>query len=267
MKTNTNRSLGNKAIALMLVLTMVFSLMVSSVAYAATNKNDENLITNVSNPSSGTISFYLNVPAGATASYKVELIPNARTGSLDTKSGSVKNSGTTTLSKKISVQTKYYSNKYTVTASYSTGPARNRTNYSDTDNAVSALKSTTYSTKFVWDDANIKKWQAGKAIAVTLTFAATVTVDILVTKGKLTTGVATALGISLFVKDLATSGEYTETKNITSTPIKGWGYQYKLVPTSSGFSRYLVVYDEYNRVYETLSLGSISLGTIFPVVK
>ena len=91
MKTNTNRSLGNKAIALMLILTMVFSLMVSSVAYAATNKNDENLITNVSNPSIGTISFYLNVPAGATASYKVELIPNARTGSLDTKSGSVKN--------------------------------------------------------------------------------------------------------------------------------------------------------------------------------
>ena len=267
MTSNTNRSLGNKVIAFMLVLTMVFSLMVSSVAYAATNKTDENLITYVSNPSSGTISFYLNVPAGVTASYKVELIPNLRTGSIDTKSGSVTNSGSTTLSRKISVPVSYYSNKYTVTASYSTGPARNRTNYSDTDDAVSALKSTTYSTKFVWDDSNVKKWQAGKAVAVTLTFAATVAVDILVTKGKLMGAAATVLSISLYGKDLITSGEYTDTKDITSTPIKDWGYQYKLVPTGSGFTRELIVYDAYGRVYETVPFGSISLGTIFPVVK
>ena len=119
----------------------------------------------------------------------------------------------------------------------------------------------------MWDDANIKKWQAGQAIAVVLGFAATVTVDILVTKGMLKGAASTVLGISLCVKDVITSGEYTDTKNIASTPIKGWGYQYKLVPTSSGFSRYLVIYDEYGRVYDTLSLGSISLGTIFPVVK
>ena len=85
--------------------------------------------------------------------------------------------------------------------------------------------------------------------------------------GKLMGAAATVLSISLYGKDLITSGEYTDTKDITSTPIKDWGYQYKLVPTGSGFTRELIVYDAYGRVYETVPFGSISLGTIFPVVK
>ena len=268
MKTG-NRLMSRKAIALLLVLTIVFSMMASmtTVAYAATNKTDENLITNVSNPSNATISFKLNVPAGVTVSYKVELIPNKRTGSIDTISGSVKNTGSSKITKTISAVTRYYSNKYTVTASYSTGPARNRTNYSDTDDAVSALKTTISTNKFVWDDANIKKWQAGQVVSVVLGFAITGTVDLLVTKGYLSSALAAVITGTVLVANLGSATTVTDTKTISYTPIKGWGYQYKLTPYNGGFTKYLLVYDAKGKLYETYNMGSISLGTIYPAVR
>ncbi len=267
MSISSNRLFGRRTVSLLLVLTLVFSMMVSSGAQAATNKTDENLITGVSNPSNAKISFTLNVPAGATVSYKVELIPNKRTGSIDTVSGSVKNSGSSKISKTISASVKYYSNKYTVTASYSTGPARNRTNYSDVDNATSALKSTVYTSKFVWDDNNVKKWQNGQRIAVILSFAITGTVDILATKGYVSSKLATALSITMLAANLAQTGEVTDVKTITSTPIKGWGYKYRLTPTSSGFKKDLLVYDASGKLHQTVSCGSISLGTIYPAMR
>ena len=255
---------GRKVLAFLLALTTVFSIIAStpSVAYAATNVDEEGLITNITNPSNGTISFYLNVPAGVTVDYKVELIPNVRTGSIDTTSGSYKNSGSSQVSKKVTVSTKYYSNKYTITASYFTGPAQNRTTYSDTDSATSALKTTIYTNKFVWDETNISRWQTGQRVSVALSFAITGAVDILVTKGVLAGSLATTLSVLFFAGDLYSAGTVADTKTITSTPIKGWGYQFKLTPYSGGYTKYLLVYDESGKLYQTVDWGSVSVSTI-----
>jgi len=257
------------AIALLLACTVFCSSTMANTAkvQAATNVNQEDLISSISNPSNAKLSFSLKVPAGKTVSYKVQLIPNKRTGSLDTISGSVTNSQKSTVTKKVSVTTRYYSNKYTITASYSDGPARNRTNYSDEDSATSALKTTVTTNKFVWDDANINKWKNGQRVAVVLSFAATGTADLLVTKGYLSGTLATALSVTLFLGDVATAGSVADTRTIAETPIKGWGYQYKLVPYSGGFTRYLVVYDAKGKAYETIKLGNVSTGTISLAIR
>lgn len=264
MSKAAHMHMGRKACAFLLSLAIMFSMFasMSTVAYAATTVNKEDLITSVTNPSNGTISFYLKVPAGTTVSYKVELIPNVRTGSIDTKSGSYQNSGSSQVSKKITVTTKYYSNKYTITASYSTGPARNRTTYSDVDSATSALKTTVYTNKFVWNDANIQKWQAGQRIQVALSFAITGTADIFVTKGVLSGALATSLGVALFVGDLYSAGTVTDTKTITSTPIKNWGYQFRLTPYNGGYTKELLIYDDYGRLHDTVSWGNVSVSGI-----
>ena len=252
-----------KGISFLLMVTIVFSMFAAMpAACAASNVNQEDLITGVSNPSNATISFTINAPAGTTVSYAVELIPNTRTGSIDTIKGTVKNTGTSKLSKKISVTTKYYSNKYSIKASYSTGPARNRTNYSDTDSATSALKTTVYTSKFIWNDANINKWKNGQRIPIVVTFAITGTVDILVTKGMVSGAVATALSIALFAGNMYSAGTVAETKNITMTPIKGWGYQFKLVPYNGGYTKYLIVLDDRGKVYDTINWGKIGISQI-----
>jgi len=257
------------AMALVLALSLLFSATLTNIAVvqAATNVNQEDLISNISNTSNAKLSFNLKVPAGVTVSYKVQLIPNKRTGSLDTISGSVKNSEKKQVTKTVSVTTRYYSNKYTISASYSTGPARNRTTYSDEDSATSALKSTVTTNKFVWNDANIKKFKNGERVAVALTFALTGTVDILVSKGYLSGAVATTLSISLFAKDLLDAGSIADTSTIATTPIKGWGYQYKLSPYSGGFTKYLLVYDANGKLYQTVNLGKVSTGTITAAIR
>ena len=234
---------------------------------AATTTNKESLITKVSNPSNGKITFVINVPAKTTVSYKVELIPNARTKSIDTKSGSYKNTGKSQVSKKITVTTRYYSNKYKITASYSTGPARNRKIYKDTDSAVSALKTTIYTNKFVWNSANIKKWKAESRVQVLLGFAITGAADLAVTKGYLSAGYGTVVSLTFLCGDYSSAGSVSDTKTIQMTPIKGWGFKVKAVPYDGGYTKYLLVYDAKGRLHETIKFGKMSISTISTIIK
>lgn len=255
--------------SIVLLLSILLSITPKSYAaplsplnYTITRKNKEDLVTNVSNISNAKISFNLNIPAGETVSYKVELIPNKRSGSIDTISGEYKNTGNSILTKSITASTRYYSNKYTITATYTTGSSRSKIIYTDVDEAISALKTTVYSTKFVWNDENIRKWKAGQAIFVILSFSITGTADILVTKGILSGKLATSLGLSFLISDISTSGTVASTKTIIYTPIKGWAYQFKLSPYNGGYTRYLLIYDDKGKLHETLNWGNIPLSMI-----
>lgn len=251
----------SKIICLSVSIILAFSATIITSS-AATTKTVEGLITSVSNPSHRKISFYINAPAGKTVSYKVQLIPNKRTGSIDTVSGSYKNSSTSTVKKKISVTVDYYSDLYTVTASYTTGTVRNKTTYSDVDKAISKLDKTVYTKKFVWNDANIKTYTRNNRIVVSLVFATGVGVDFLVTKGYVSGVLSTMFTITSFTGDLLTAGSVADTKSIQVSPIVGWAYRFKLVPNGNGYKRYLEIFDEYGRLYSTISYGGYSSSYI-----
>ncbi len=252
------------AVVLMGVVLISNSIPVSPCAAEHVNKED--LITNVTNPSNGKIRFNINVPAGVTVEYKVQLVPHVRTGSIDTVSGSYKNTSSNQVTRTITVDVDYYTSKYEITATYYTGPARNRTYYEDTDSATSGLKTTVFSNKFVWDDAAINRWKLGQRVGIVLTFAVTGAVDIAVSKGAISGAYATVLSISLLGADLENVG-VADVRTVTSTPIKGWGYQYKLSPCAGGYTKYLLVYDEQGRLHQTYNLGTISLSGITLAIR
>ena len=160
----------------------------------------------------------------------------------------------------------FYSNKYTISASYTTGSARKKITYSDVDSATSALKTEVKTNKFIWNDANIRRWKNEQRVSVVLSFVATGVVDIVVTKGYASGALAAALSITMFAGNMASAGTVTETKNIYCTPIKGWGYQIKLVPYSGGYTRYLLIYDEKGKLYNTINWGKVPVSTISSAV-
>ena len=152
----------------------------SKPVYASTTRNDESLVSNISNPTNGRIKFTIKVPAKTTIQYKVELVPSKRMGAIDSIDGKVSNKKTKAIWVVITVKVKFFSNKYTVSASYMTGPSRNRTIHKDTDSFTSDIKTTVYSSKFVWNDKNIKRYNACGKLSIALSFAGTVTIDILI---------------------------------------------------------------------------------------
>ena len=246
-----------KSMCLLIAIIMGLSLFFSykEKLYATTNVNQEDLIINVCNPSTGVIKFTLNIPAGVTVSYSLKLVPNSRTGSLDTSSGTCKNSGTKTIKKTITVNVKYFSDKYTISASYYKGPSKNRTCYKDTDKAVSKLKSTIYTNKFIWDDKNIRKYKNGQKVYIVLSFAIATSIDIIVSKGLAPMPLASILNLTLMMGDVSSADGGASTQTIRTTPIKGWGYQIKYVPNTDGYTKYLLVYNDKNKLHETHNLG------------
>lgn len=229
----------------------------------ASDTTVDKIITGVSNPSTGVITFKITAPANTTVDYTLELVPHKRMGSLDGTSGSVKNKSDSPITKKITVPVNYFSDQYTITATYTTGPARNRKYHNDSATVTSSLHETVYSSKFVWDEKNIKTYRAGQVVAVCIPFAVTGAVDIFVTKGALSEGYATLLSVTFFAGDvLDAAGSGTETRNIRYEPIKGWGYQIKLVPKSGGYTEYLLIYDEHGNLYDTIDIGSSSYSTV-----
>lgn len=182
---NSQRKIFTSLVLVLAILLPVFSSIPSTVhAASAGTYTDENLITNVSNPSTLQLSFYLNVPAGQTVNYKIEMIPHYRMGSLDTVSGSYKNTGSSNVSKKITVAVNYISPYYTIIASYKTGPAKYQKTYTDTDNAVSEFKNTIYTNTFTWTENNILKYQAGEVVKTVLVIGGSIALDVYFTKGK-----------------------------------------------------------------------------------
>lgn len=260
---------STRIIAMLLITLLIFTLLPLSMSYGASTSTvtKEGLITNVSNPSNGTITFYIHVPAQKTVNYNVKLVPSKRTGTIDKVVGSYKNTSNKTISKKITAKTKYYSNKYTVNAQYTTGNSKYKTVYKDTDKATSALKKQTFSSKVIWNAKNIKKWKNGNRVALVVEFGTTLAIDIFVSKGYLSGTLATAIGISTFVGDFAEGGKIYETKTIAKNPIKGWGYRIKAVPGNNGYSKYLQVFNDKGKLYKEYKIGTVSINRISPAIK
>ena len=252
----------------MLTITIIFTSVVSpTTAHAVTNRNKESLITNVENPRTGLITFKITVPAKTTVKYKVELILKRRMGSLDTIEGSIKNNKLVKVTKTVSAITRYYSNQYTVTASYSKGPARIRINYSDVDSATSALKETILSSKFTWTDSNIKKWSAGEKLYVTLTLIGGAVLDILISKGYISSMLFTFLSVSSAALEIISAGKVADPLEIQTTPIKGWSYRFKFEPTADGIKKYFLVYDQNGKLNQSFFCGEIPLSEVTLIIN
>ncbi|SEG19495.1 hypothetical protein SAMN04487934_11021 [Eubacterium ruminantium] len=226
--------------------------------------NDEKLITNVSNPSSGVIKFVLHMPANSKASYKIELkVSKNRKETIEIHGHSCENKTNKAVSKTISFNVNYFTDNYTVSATCSTGPVRYKTYYKDTDYAMSRLKKTEYTNKFVWDTENIRKYENGQRVHTFLSFAVTGLVDLYFSKGAM----STVVSIAFFCVELISVDDGASTKTIMTTPIKGWGYQIKCVPIDKGVKQYLVVYDSNDKLYETYELSERLYGGIIPIIK
>lgn len=232
-----------------------------------TRVTDNTLVSSITNPSNGVMKFNIKIPAGQTLYYKVELVPNDRTGSIDTAADtSYTNKTASTVTRTVSVNLRYFYSNYTISANYTTGNDRVRTIYECTKAASSRLITAVTSSKFTWDDANISKFNRGQVIAKTLLFAVTGSVDLAVTKGILSGSAATIIGVSTFAADIAGS-DIADTKTIATIPIKGWGYQIKYEPYNGGYKRTLIVYDQFNKVHQTVSLITVSASGLSYVVK
>lgn len=259
--------------ALLMALLFFFALLQAPVtAWAegwamATRVNEEDLVYSVSNPSNGKIQFYIRVPAGETVSYSVDLIPHDRTGSIDTKTGSYTNSGTTEVTKKITVTAKYFSNKYTIYASYTTGPSANRTIYEDTDSATSALKYTMTSEKFVWTQARINKYNAGSVVLETLVIGAVSFFQIHIAKDYDAEGLAATVKAILEIADAAAEHFSEKEGSILTTPKLNCGYAIRLVPYSGGYTQQLLEYDENNTLVKIVNMGNVSVSPITVAVR
>ena len=161
---------------------------------------DSSLITNIKNPSNGKLSFTIKIPANQTLYYKVELIPSKRAGAIETpKNASYYNSSNRTVTKTITVDVKHFSPNYVITANYTTGNSRIKTVYEDEEKVASKLVKQITSKPFVWTQAELDKYNAGKTISWAVTFATLEFVSIEIgalLKGAETIGTALNIGWS-----------------------------------------------------------------------
>ena len=251
---------------IILVIAICCVLASTQNAHASTNKED--LITSLKNPSNGTLSFYVYAPAKTTAKYSITLTPNNKGTSIDTVTGSVKN--TTNKGKKIKVSKSvhYYSSKYSykVKGSYT----YKRKNYTDTDSKKSLIPSTTFtSTKFVWDEKTIKDYKAGRTVGVVVLTGATVILDIAITKGVATTtlkNMGTSYTACKFVSDLVIANSSSDVRTSIQ---KGWGYRTKTVPNAdcTGYTAYLIVYSPDGKIAENKNIGTFKMSPYCKVIK
>lgn len=124
--------------------------------YAA-SRNNENLITNVKNPSNGVIKYNVTVPAGERVDYSVSLTPDKSGKAVEVINGSLKNRTRKTVRKTVTMNVKYLSNKYKITASYTKETSGSEILYKDVDTATSALKETAVTKKLKWDFSKLGK--------------------------------------------------------------------------------------------------------------
>ena len=123
----------------------------------AASRNSEKLITDVKNPSNGVIKCNVNVPAGERVDYSVTLTPDKSGKAVEVINGSLKNRARKTIKKTITMNVKYLSNKYKITASYTKETSGSEIVYKDVDTATSALKTTAVTKKLKWDFSKLGK--------------------------------------------------------------------------------------------------------------
>ena len=220
---------------------------------------DSSLITNVKNPSNGKLSFTIKVPANQTLYYKVELIPSERAGSIEKKkNASYRNSSNKTVTKTITIDVKHFSPKYVITANYTTGNSRIKTVYEDEEKASSNLVTKITSKPFVWTQAELDKYNAGKVISWAVTFATLEFISIkigAIVKGAEKVGTALNIGWSFIGNGGLPSTESPTQYELDMVPRLGLKYQVSYIPTNNGISRKILV------VLPNGSSSTYSLGT------
>ena len=143
----------NKVISICVIAMMLFSCccIMNENVYAASAVNNENIISNVKNPENGVIKYSVKVPAGEKIDYSVELTPDKKTGTIDKVTGSFTNKTKKTVTKVVTANVKFFSDKYKINASYSKKTAGVEIIYKDTDTVASSLKTTVVTSKVSWD--------------------------------------------------------------------------------------------------------------------
>ena len=263
-----------KVFASFLSLMLVFSMMITNSTaqalgelvpfgnYTTTHVKDSNLISSVSNPSNGKISFVLTIPSGCTAEYAVELIPNDRTGSIDTVSGSYRNTSSSTIKKTVTASVNYYCTRYTISASYETGTPQNRYIHEDEEAAKSVFHGTKQSSTFTWTKEEIARYKQGQAVATIIVMSA---VEVL------------SLNVApLFSHEFAQNGcrivcnalnvlvgvGGPQTTDIRFNPSEGCGYRVEFQAYNDGYKSTLVVLNKNGVVEERIPLPFVPGGAI-----
>lgn len=146
------------------VLNMILAVVVTAgciylqePVYATSEKNKESIVTDVKNPANGVITYKVTVPPGEKIDYSVQVTPDKKYKSSDIKRGSYKNKTKKTVKKDVTVRVNCFSDRYKISASYTTSYKGEEITYTDVDKAVSALKTSVVSSKMKWDFSKLGK--------------------------------------------------------------------------------------------------------------
>lgn len=223
---------------------------------------DSSLITNIKNPSNGTLSFTIKVPANQTLYYKVELIPSKRAGSIETpKNASYRNNSNKTITKTITIDVKHFSPKYVITANYTTGNSRIKTVYEDSDNATSTLVTAITSKAFVWTQSELDKYNTAQTIGWWVTFGTVTAISIslvpLLGVEGVGAGIALSVGWGYISSGGVPSTESPSEYKLDITPRLNMKYQVTYKPSNNGIERKIKITSPTGRV-STYDLGAYS---------
>lgn len=151
---------------------------------------------------------------------------------------------------------------YVTTANYTTGNSRIKTVYEDEEKVASKLVKQITSKPFVWTQAELDKYNAGKTISWAVTFATLEFVSIEIgalLKGAETIGTALNIGWSFIGDGGVPSTESPTQYELDMVPRLGLKYQVSYIPTNSGISRKILVTLPDGRS-STYSLGTYPSG-------
>lgn len=249
-----------KIMSVFLAVVTLFVLTVPNLALAdSVSKTVTDLVVNASQSGENKISFTVQVPYGA-VSYKV--YRHAGSASFNPLTGSGRPIASSTVSKKttVTVIVPTVGNYYIVSSAQS-----GRYYYTDCDGVGVNYRDTKFSTKIKWTKTEILK---NKVVNATGNQFVDATINVLAVGGAavcaLVPGcsvVVTAFVIKVggaVVADVAFTPS-ASLKNIRTVPIENYSWQYKYVPTKTGYATYLLVYDPNNSLVSTFNLGSITI--------
>ncbi len=226
----------NKIIALTLLLILSVSIIPNNV-YAQGNYED--LITSVTNPSNGIISFTVTISKGTEIHYNVYAKTKNYNGSCDSQTGVIKNTTTGTISKTINVPVNAFGTYEVHAITYSLNSNISLGGW-DIDSCISKFTGTIYAEKFSWTQDEINKYNNGQSISKAIEFGYFTFMTGISTFAK-ATPVGAAISITFEIIDILISGKAPSTVEVATTPYLGNTYQYKFVANSSGTGYYTYI--------------------------
>lgn len=166
------------ALVMSIVCLVAFNMGSVQVKALQTTVQEKDLISSVTNSSEGKLTITFTIPANTTVRYScyaVDII-GGRKYTFDEKSSTISNTSSQKVTKSVTVSVNYYG-KYEIHATRSN-------NYIwDTHTITSALKSTKYTNKFVWDDQAIKDYKSGQRVSIIASYVFSTLSDAVATRG------------------------------------------------------------------------------------